>query len=171
MHPIGNGKLLGIGQDADNSGRTRGTQISLFDVSDSSNPLRLDKVDIGGASAAEYDHKAFLWWPAGQFTATADYDGTVTVTRLNDLATFAEPVELEYPASEECRWWNSTTRALVIGDHIVTIGATHIAKYDAETLRMIASSSYVASGETASATGDNADIATDISEPTMEPMC
>ena len=74
-----------------------GTQISLFDVSDSSNPLRLDKVDIGGASAAEYDHKAFLWWPAGQFTATADYDGTVTVTRLNDFATFAEPVELEYP--------------------------------------------------------------------------
>lgn len=167
LHPIGNGKLLGIGQDADNSGRTRGTQISLFDVSDSSNPLRLDKVDIGGASAAEYDHKAFLWWPAGQFTATADYDGTVTVTRLNDLATFAEPVELEYPASEDCRWWNSTTRALVIGDHIVTIGETHIAKYDSETLRMIAAGSYVASGGGASATGDNADI----SEPTMEPVC
>ena len=171
LHPIGDGKLLGIGQDADNSGRTRGTQISLFDVSDSSNPLRLDKVDIGGASAAEYDHKAFLWWPAGQFTATADYDGTVTITRLDGLATFAEPVELEYPASEECRWWNNTTRALVIGDHIVTIGATHIAKYDAETLRMVASSSYMATGDTASATGDVADIATDISEPTMEPMC
>ena len=171
LHPIGDGKLLGIGQDADNSGRTRGTQISLFDVTDSSNPLRLDKVDIGGASAAEYDHKAFLWWPAGQFTATADYEGTVTVTRLDDLATFAEPVELENPASEECRWWNSTTRALVIGDHIVTIGATHIAKYDAETLRMIASSSYMATGDTASATGDTADIAVDISEPTMEPMC
>jgi hypothetical protein len=53
----------------------------------------------------------------------------------------------------------------------VTIGATHIAKYDSETLRMIAASSYVASGETASVTGDNADIANDISEPTMEPMC
>ena len=167
LHPIGDGKLLGIGQDADDSGRTRGTQISLFDVSDSSNPLRLDKVDIGGASAAEYDHKAFLWWPAGQFTATADYDGTVTVTRVSDLATFDEPVELEYPASEDCRWWNNATRALVIGDHIVTIGATHIAKYDSGTLRMIDAVSYAASAETASETGDTADI----SGPSMEPMC
>lgn len=167
LHPIGNGKLLGIGQDADEGGRTLGTQLSLFDVSDSSNPLRLDKVDIGGASAAEYDHKAFLWWPAGQFTATADFDGTVTVTRMSDLEKFAEPVELENPAYENCPWLNGTTRALVIGVHIVTIDATHIAKYDLETLRMTEASSYVESTETDSETGDNASM----SEPSMEPMC
>ncbi|MEC6988427.1 MAG: beta-propeller domain-containing protein, partial [Actinomycetota bacterium] len=167
LHPIADGKLLGIGQDADDRGRTLGTQLSLFDVSDSTNPLRLDKVDIGGASAAEYDHRAFLWWPAGEFTATADYDGTVTVTRMSELQTFAEPVELEHPMSEDCRWWNSTTRALVIGNQIVTIDATHIAKYDLETLRMTEASSYVESTETDSETGDNASI----SEPSMEPMC
>ena len=167
MHPIADGKLLGIGQDADDRGRTLGTQLSLFDVSDSTNPLRLDKVDIGGASAAEYDHRAFLWWPAGEFTATADYDGTVTVTRMSELQTFAEPVELEHPMSEDCRWRNSTTRALVIGNQIVTIDATHIAKYDLETLRMTEASSYVESTETDSETDDNASI----SEPSMEPMC
>ena len=33
LHPLGDGKLLGVGQDATTDGRTTGTQVSLFDVS------------------------------------------------------------------------------------------------------------------------------------------
>lgn len=64
LHPIEEGLLLGIGQDADSNGRIKGTQISLFDVSNLEDPIRLHQARIGqGASSeAEYDHHAFLWW-------------------------------------------------------------------------------------------------------------
>ena len=38
LHPIDDGLLLGIGQDADEQGRTKGTQVAVFDVSDPANP-------------------------------------------------------------------------------------------------------------------------------------
>ena len=66
LHPIGGDLLLGLGQDANEQGQTRGTQLSLFDVSDLSAPKRLHQYSFGdGASSeAEYDHHAFLYWPA-----------------------------------------------------------------------------------------------------------
>jgi hypothetical protein len=64
LQPIGPGRLLGIGQDADANGRVNGTQLSLFDVSDPTNPRQLSTLKVGGQSNAEYDHHAFLWWPA-----------------------------------------------------------------------------------------------------------
>ncbi len=65
LHPVGDGLLVGIGQDADERGRTEGTQISLFDVSDPANPERIDQITFeGGYSQAEWDHRAFLFWGA-----------------------------------------------------------------------------------------------------------
>ena len=64
LHPIGEGLLLGVGQDATEEGRPTGTQISLFDVSDLRRPTRLHTEPLGlGWSEAESDHHAFLYWP------------------------------------------------------------------------------------------------------------
>jgi hypothetical protein len=67
LHPVGDDLLLGVGQDADLEGRTLGTQLSLFDVSDPADPQRIDQVTLGsGSSEVEYDHRAFLHWgPTG----------------------------------------------------------------------------------------------------------
>jgi Beta propeller domain len=63
LHPVGGGLLLGVGQDATDAGAQLGTQLSLFDVSDPSNPRRLHQAAVSGASSqAEFDHHAFLWW-------------------------------------------------------------------------------------------------------------
>jgi hypothetical protein len=64
LHPVGDGLLLGVGQDATPDGRQLGTQLSLFDVSDLAKPQRLSQARVGGASSseAEYDHHAFLYW-------------------------------------------------------------------------------------------------------------
>lgn len=63
LHPIGDGWLLGVGQDATDDGRTTGLQLSLFDVSDPADPRRVDNLTWpGGYSSAEYDHHAFLHW-------------------------------------------------------------------------------------------------------------
>jgi uncharacterized secreted protein with C-terminal beta-propeller domain len=65
LQPAGDGKLIGIGQEASASGRTQGTQISLFDVSDPAAPRRLARHFVeGGQSGAEWDPHALLYWPA-----------------------------------------------------------------------------------------------------------
>ncbi len=62
LHPIGDGLLMGVGQDATDDGRVLGTQVSVFDVSDPANPVRLHHYSLGqGWSQAEWDHHAFLY--------------------------------------------------------------------------------------------------------------
>ena len=63
LHPVGDDLLLGIGREGTSSGNLTGLKLSLFDVSDPSNPREADKLDFdGGSSAVEFDHRAFLWW-------------------------------------------------------------------------------------------------------------
>ncbi len=66
LHPVGDGLLLGVGQGATEQGRTLGTQVSLFDVTDLSSPSSLDRLAMGEgtSSEVEYDHHAFLLYPA-----------------------------------------------------------------------------------------------------------
>lgn len=64
LHPVGDTRLIGIGQEATAEGRVRGTQVSLFDVSDLTEPRRLAQHHVRyGYSEAEYDPHAFLYWP------------------------------------------------------------------------------------------------------------
>ena len=64
LHPVGEDRLLGVGQDADEEGRTLGTQVSLFDISDLDRPERIAQWTApGGRSQVEFDALAFLYWP------------------------------------------------------------------------------------------------------------
>ncbi len=65
LHPVGDGLLLGIGQDATDEGFQTGAQASLFDVSDPTNPLRIDTFELGGEnshSIVQWDARAFTYW-------------------------------------------------------------------------------------------------------------
>ena len=91
LHPIGENLLLGVGQSglepgpgttgvtprpptedgdtadgrdiAPSRGGQIGVQFSLFDISDPASPRRIDMQTYGGgAAAAEFDPKAFLYW-------------------------------------------------------------------------------------------------------------
>jgi hypothetical protein len=69
LHPVGEGKLVGVGQDAEEDGRTTGVQVSLFDVTDPAAPLRTDTVTVPDSeSSVEWDHRSFLHWPATGLT-------------------------------------------------------------------------------------------------------
>ena len=69
LHPVGNDLIIGVGQATDANGTALGVQISLFDVSSFSNPVRIQSFsDIGNSnlsstsySEAEYDFKAFRY--------------------------------------------------------------------------------------------------------------
>lgn len=69
LHPLGKDLLLGVGQDATAEGRVLGTQLSVFDISNLAKPVRLHQRTIApGSSEAEWDHHAFLYWPAARLT-------------------------------------------------------------------------------------------------------
>lgn len=66
LHPLGDGRLLGVGQDADPStGMTRGVQVSTFDVTDPTAPRRID-VDVTPGSSSEVE------WEPHALTVTGD---------------------------------------------------------------------------------------------------
>ncbi len=64
LHPYDENHIIGIGKEADYEGKVGGLKIALFDVSDISNPIEIDKMEIGDKgsdSAALHDHHAFLF--------------------------------------------------------------------------------------------------------------
>ncbi|MFI1377941.1 beta-propeller domain-containing protein [Embleya sp. NPDC020886] len=82
LHPIADGRLIGVGQDATDGGRRLGTQVSLFDVSTLADPTRIAQYALPGAnSQAEQNAHAFLYWAK---------DGTVVVP-VNDSYRAAQP--------------------------------------------------------------------------------
>lgn len=64
LHPYDENNLIGVGRDATEQGRMKGMKLSLFDISDVSNPKEISKYIIGESgtdSEALRDHKAFLF--------------------------------------------------------------------------------------------------------------
>jgi uncharacterized secreted protein with C-terminal beta-propeller domain len=79
LHPIGDGRLIGVGQDATEDGQLLGTQVALFDVRDPGAPTRVAQTTLPNASSgAEGDHRAFLWWPESSLVAipVSSYEST-----------------------------------------------------------------------------------------------
>ncbi len=67
LQPVGADRLVGIGQEVrvDGPGTRVGSQVSLFDVADATQPRRLDQHLVrDGYSEAEHDPHAVLFWPA-----------------------------------------------------------------------------------------------------------
>ena len=68
MQPMDPDHLLTIGRAADPvTGRTQGLQLQIFDVSNGAKPAVVQRFTYTGSeygsSDAEYDHKAFTWFP------------------------------------------------------------------------------------------------------------
>jgi beta propeller domain-containing protein len=64
LHPIGDGFVIGVGSDADEqSGRTTGSKVSLFDVNDLDNPREVATwIGPDSWNSVGWDTRAFLWW-------------------------------------------------------------------------------------------------------------
>jgi hypothetical protein len=51
LFPLANGLLLGVGKEADSTGRTAGVKVALFDVADASQPRLAGSVVVGDAGS------------------------------------------------------------------------------------------------------------------------
>ena len=103
LHPLGQHRLLGLGQLEGSNGRW-GAQAGLFNVTDLTHPQQLDVVEFGPDSQAmaAQDPRQLTWLPDGRtvLTVIADYGkrgnvGYVSVLTLGegDLSNRMVPVE------------------------------------------------------------------------------
>ena len=136
LHPVGEGLLLGIGQDATEDGRLLGTLASLFDVSDPAHPRRLDAFTLGQArSQAEQDHHAFLWWPRSRlavipiqaYVDRAFVGALVLRVRRSGISEAGRLVHPGVPGVEPVGSPGTPiSRSLVVDDTLYTISAAGV---------------------------------------------
>jgi uncharacterized secreted protein with C-terminal beta-propeller domain len=146
LHPVGDGLLLGVGRAADEQGRTQGTQVSLFDVSDPAKPTRLSNKLLGSGSSsdAEFDPHAFLWWDPLKLAVLPvqiyDYQGdgkasTSFVGAIGFNATRADGVteagRAQHPT--DSGYSSPVTRSLVVGQRLFTVSVAGVLASDLQT--------------------------------------
>ncbi|EJK63174.1 hypothetical protein THAOC_16186 [Thalassiosira oceanica] len=138
LHPInisGVPLMLGIGEDVSEDGRRIGVKVSMFDVSNSSNPVEnATFVDKGAYSAAGSDFYGFRYLPSSQkliipkskYTTSSEgnFDGFVVYDI--DLGDISEAYEIEHASSRAiwsgC-WYDASmpARSLVFDGKITTV--------------------------------------------------
>ena len=143
LHPAENDLLIGVGQDATRRGRTLGTQISLFDVSDLRSPRRLHSrtVASGSWSEVEYDHHAFLYWAPAKL-AVLPVDASDSRERSLFSGAMGFRLGRDSGIAESFRISHGTRtrpvpvrRSLVVGDTLYTLSDTGLASNSLSTFR------------------------------------
>jgi uncharacterized secreted protein with C-terminal beta-propeller domain len=90
LHPYDENHIIGIGKETTDAGEFawyQGVKISIFDVSDVSNPQEIDKVEIGDRgsdSPVLWDHKAFLFDKSRNLMVIPIMEAKVDVTNYSD---------------------------------------------------------------------------------------
>ncbi|MFV0427730.1 MAG: beta-propeller domain-containing protein [Beutenbergiaceae bacterium] len=163
LHPVGEGSLLGIGQDADLDGTTLGVQASLFDIADVTDPQQVSQLSwVGTSSTIEWEHRAFLQWQDRVYlpiqTWSQDLVGTVQDNADSDVAEPGEPIDSDeyWPewgivtvdladgtltegpridiAVPGTEWTGGVLRTFVAGDWLWAMTEDSLHRFDLQTL-------------------------------------
>ncbi|WP_432833720.1 beta-propeller domain-containing protein [Dactylosporangium sp. CA-092794] len=132
LHPAGDGRLIGVGQEASDRGRVQGLQVSLFDVHDMARPARLSQFQVPGAgSPAEFDPHAFLYWPAtGLLVVPLNAGKTAQALALSVSDTsIGQAGTITHPAGS-----GGIQRSLIIGGTLWTVSDQGLQASDLSTL-------------------------------------
>ncbi|WP_113699340.1 beta-propeller domain-containing protein [Nonomuraea lactucae] len=143
LHPAGDGRLIGIGQEASEQGRTLGTQVSLFDVRDPANPRRMSQLfQKDSGSEAEWDPHAFLYWPKTGLAvvpissyAQESYQAGALALKIGDSAVTKLGL-ITHPPMRQGRsaYQPGIQRSIVIGDTLWTVSEGGVKVNDAASL-------------------------------------
>ncbi|HUF33440.1 MAG TPA: beta-propeller domain-containing protein [Acidimicrobiales bacterium] len=149
LHPVGDGILLGIGQDdPDEDGMVDGTQVSLFDVTDATRPRRIAHLRLGERgtfSAVENDHRAFTWWPSPGRAVLPLFDGRGfdgAVALEVTTSSISEVGRVEHRTGEDGTCTVSIRRSRVIDGALYTFSAAGVRVDDLDDLRPLSALEY-----------------------------
>jgi Beta propeller domain len=150
LHPIGQDRLLGVGQEATAEGMTVGTQLSLFDVADQRGAKRVSQLHYpSGHSEVEGDPHAFLYWPdkdlvvlpvtgtmtdPSQPSQVPDTGALVLKVTANSMSEVG--MLRHQPMSDGSVF--SPRRALVVGDELWTVSQAGMLVNDIDSLKQVA---------------------------------
>lgn len=138
LHPVGEGRLLGIGQAGTATGTLTGAQASLFDVADAASPNRLATLSLSekdeyGTASAEWDHRAFMFSPERSLAVVPvesygrdAFSGAVAM-EVDPDGELRELGRIEAPAG-------TIERTFVIGERLVTLARGEVDSHDLEAL-------------------------------------
>ena len=144
LHPVGDGLLLGVGQDATEQGMTTGVQVSLFDVTDPTAPVRVDheRLGAGTMTEVEQDHHAFTYsdqshlavlpitaWSVNQ----KDFNGAVGV-RVDPVS----GLERTPRTSQGGGYRRAIRRTVIVDGRVFTISDSGVAEHDRASLARLA---------------------------------
>lgn len=167
LHPLDENHLIGIGYDTktmvDSYSKqpftvTGGIKISLFDITDFSNPKEQDNVIIGGRgtySEVQYNHKvlfrnseySYFGFPISIYKEKGEYDiqyqgsGAVVyeITAENGIQLKGDLVTPPAPGEEYESWESMIQRMVYIDDTLYTVSRNGIKSYDLQTFNSLGS--------------------------------
>ncbi len=146
LHPVGDGHLLGVGQDADENGRVFGLQASLFDVTDPNDPERTDRFTMkDGHSEVEWDHHAFLFDPSDGLTVIPfqRWDERVDGPQAGAMVLEIGPGGIDeigavtHGAKAAWGWDVPIRRSLLINGQLITVSDVGVMLSDTDSLETI----------------------------------
>ncbi|GEM_PF-619727 len=140
LHPYKDRYLIGVGLDADESGRVRGLKISLYDVSNPKNITEVSAIKVkGGWSTSQvlWDHKAFLINPAKGYLcipvrvySAGKVNGYLYIVRIGEDGKLSIAGKIQHL---------NVIRSLYIGNYLYSISQTLIQGVDLNTMKVISS--------------------------------
>ncbi len=133
LHPLGDGLLLGVGYQGTETGLTGGTQLSLFDVNDPTNPTLVTTVAIGESTEAAIDPHAFLYWPeTGDIVVPKELVCEIGDQAACTSAVIARVDRTNRTITETGRLfhWFPIRRSMVANGALVTISAGGLKRWD-----------------------------------------
>jgi hypothetical protein len=137
LHPLGDGLLLGLGQEATDQGRVTGMQLSVFDVRDLSRPVQVDRLQLGqGYSPALNESRAFTYDPTRRLVTFAYYSWAES--GLSDVGALGVRVGSTGQLTEVGRMQVAGNappqRVLVEGDRLYAVSDSGVVAGDAATM-------------------------------------
>ena len=158
LHPVGNGLLLGIGSGGTEDGIDGSAKISLFDVSDPTDPKEVDNIVYPDAWLTS-DYKAFVAVKGdgsyliplqlyAQYTEDDGFSSTMTMrARTGAVRVAVENGRLteknRYLVEESEYFWYGCERATYIGDTVYTVsGIPYLASFDMATGELLSQQSF-----------------------------
>lgn len=140
LHPYKDHYLIGVGLDADESGRVKGLKISLYDVSNPQNITETSVIKIRGGwstSRVLWDHKAFLINPDKGYLCIpvrvygeGKVSGYLYIVRISDDGKLSVAGKIQHL---------DVIRSLYIGDYLYATSQTLVQSVDLNTMKVISS--------------------------------
>ncbi len=136
LHPFGEGKLVGVGFDADEEhGWTENVKLSMFDISDPANVTEAFSLSLKDVyyTSVQYNHK-IIFADAESGTVAFPADGVYLVFRADESG-FREIGRIETDSG----YWFGDARGLFIDDVFYVIGDNEVFILSFETMEKLAS--------------------------------